>query len=218
MRFLLLVAVLVSACVPRPDPMAQQAPEPIVGTVERVDLTPMAVDGDAEVTLRTSDGERVEIRVPARQNLCEATGLGMIGSLRAGDRLEVVGAMRGEEIVPCESATHRLRRPDYSGGTFEGAFVAGFETSGFRPCEQPEANWWVVPTEDLMAQYRGLPDQSTGRGLGPFARIVVAGELSEPGDRGPFGGWGRELIVTDVVTVEYLAPGDGEWPTIPCAK
>lgn len=217
MRPLALLALLMSACSPRPATPTDSA-SLVRGTVERVDLSPMAYDGDAELTIQTEAGESVEVRVPARMNLCEASGLGTVGTLAVGDSVEVRGAMDGGIIRPCTSEDHVVRRPGFTSGTFEGAYALGFETSGLRPCEQPDANWWVRGTDDLRIQYDALAEAPGGRGLGPFARIVVEGELSPEGSYGHLGGWDRLLIVTRVVSVEEIGPSDGEWPTLACSR
>ena len=102
----LLVLAAASACSAPPE-----ASGAVIGTVQRVDLEPMAYDGDAVIVLRTDSGETVEVRVAARMNLCEAEGLAVVGELRPGDRVEVVGE-RGEDgaVRPCMSAQHRLVR------------------------------------------------------------------------------------------------------------
>lgn len=222
MRSLLLLALLVSACSPRPSTQHDDDRPPVVtGTIERVDLSPMAYDGDAEITMVTAEGERVEVRIPARTNLCEASGLAALGTLREGDDIEVAGAMENGVLRPCSSAEHRIGRAGYTSGTYEGSFAVGFETSGMKPCGAAEANWWVVQTDDLSTRYQTiLRDQGLrppARGMGPFVRIVVEGELSETGNHGPLETWDRELVVSRVLEMEYLAPGDGEWPVVDCS-
>lgn len=210
------VLLLASACGPRPDPAAQ-GPAPIAGTVERVDLSPMAYDGDAELTLRTDQGERVEVRVPARMGLCEAAGLNVVGRLEIGDRVEVVGEWsENGTIRPCTSPEHRLVRPGFAEGTYEGVYVSGFETSSFTPCGETDVHWWVHPSDDLVARYNAIRGEQAGRGLGPHVRLVLEGDLSPEGEYGHLGASPRALTVTRVMAMEYLAPGDGEWPTIAC--
>ncbi|MEM6326565.1 MAG: hypothetical protein AAF791_05550 [Bacteroidota bacterium] len=222
MRFLLLAFVVLAACGPRPDATEADTPTPVMGTVTAVDRAPMAADGDALVTVETEAGETVEVRIPARMALCEAD-LGSFGTLRAGDRVEVVGATEADGAIrPCTEPTHRLARPGYTTGTFEGAYVAGFETSGFRPCGQPDADWWVRTTEDMNLRYRNVMqnrEMVPGRGLGAFVRVTVEGELSPEGAYGSLGGWDREVIVHRVIgEMEFLAPGDSEWPTPECSE
>ena len=70
-------------------------------------------------------------------------------------------------------------------------------------------------TDDLSVRYQDIANEqgvTPGRGLGPFVRLVVEGERSAEGEHGHLGGYDRELVVTRVISMEYLAPGDGEWP------
>ena len=221
MRLFVLAALLAGACSPRPSAPAEgDRPSAVTGTVQRVDLSPMAYDGDAEITLLTEAGETVEVRVPARMNLCEASGLGNIGTLREGDEIEVVGAMESGVLRPCSGSDHRISRAGYTMGTYMGTFASGFETSGMKGCDDGEANWWIVQTDDLSQRYQTIMRDKgirlQGRGLGPFVRLRVEGELSPVGTHGPLETWDRELVVTRVLEMEYLAPGDGEWPVIAC--
>lgn len=218
MRPLLVLALLASACGLRPDPAAQAGPDPLTGTIEAVDLSPMAYDGDAEISLRTDGGEIVEVRVPARMNLCEATGLDLLNVLDVGMTLEVVGERENGVVRPCQSAEHRLSLPGFALDAFEGVYVSGFETSNFTPCGETDVYWWLTPNDDLLAQYNGLQDEPRGRGLGPFVRVRVEGLLSPEGEYGHLGASPRELKVTRVLSLEYLADGDGDWPTVECSE
>ena len=226
MRLLLLLALLASGCTPRPDASGGSADasgeDAVVGTVTSVDLSPMAYDGDAIIEMVTDSGDTLDVHIAARMNLCEATGLSTVGSLQSGDRIEVVGE-RGEDgtLRPCSSAEHRLMREGFSTGTYEGAYASGFETSGFKPCDAYDEDWWVRGTDDLSIRYQTIADEeggTPGRGLGPFVRLVVEGERSERGEHGHLGGYDRELVVTRVISMEYLAAGDGVWPEIACSE
>lgn len=82
----------------------------LVGTVVSVDRSPMAYDGDA-VLLVDVDGESVEIRVPARINLCPARERIALGEVQVGDRVEVRGTRDSDGAIrPCEEPNHLLRR------------------------------------------------------------------------------------------------------------
>ena len=83
------------------------------GTVVSVNLEPMAYDGDGVITIETEEGATARVFVAARMNLCAAEGLGLVGDLATGDRVEVQGrVMGGTNIRPCEGDEHYLRRAD----------------------------------------------------------------------------------------------------------
>jgi hypothetical protein len=113
MRALLLLALLTPACAD-PDPAlpASAGADLVTGTVVSADASPWAYDGDAVVVLDV-EGERVEVRVSARYNLCEAPGVSIAGDLRPGDRVAVRGERLDDgSLRPCADARHVLRRVD----------------------------------------------------------------------------------------------------------
>lgn len=220
MRSLLAFALLVSSCTSRPEPY-EASGGGIVGTISSVDLSPMAYDGDAVIQMETDTGELLRVLIAARMNLCAATGLDLVGQLEEGDRITVSGDREGDAIRPCTDSSHRLARLEMTRGRYEGAYAYGFETSGFKSCEAHEEDWWVRPTDALTTQYRELMDArglTPGRGLGPFVRLVVEGDVSQRGSHGHLGGWDRELVVTRVIEMEYFASGEETWPTIDCSE
>ncbi len=83
----------------------------IAGTVSAIDLTPMAADGPARITIRTENGEEKIVEVPARINLCPAMpNIVDVGVLEVGDAAEVTGDVGAEGVVvPCESMEHYFR-------------------------------------------------------------------------------------------------------------
>ena len=88
----------------------EEAGSLLTGTVTSVDRSPMAYDGDAVVVLDV-DGEPVQVRIPARINLCPARDRIELGDVQVGDRVEVLGA-RGEDnaVRACAEPNHLLRR------------------------------------------------------------------------------------------------------------
>lgn len=86
--------------------------EPVKGTIMSVDLSGIALDGPAVVTISLVDGSHQEIHVPsfglmlcpARENIAD------VYALQAGDEVEVRGE-RNEDgaIVPCSDEEHFLR-------------------------------------------------------------------------------------------------------------
>jgi hypothetical protein len=82
------------------------------GKVITVDMTQVAVDGPAVVTLRTSAGNDVKINVPSFGILLCKAHASILGAstLKVGDAVEVRGTV-GEDgtIVPCQSEDHYLR-------------------------------------------------------------------------------------------------------------
>lgn len=109
MRYLLLLALL-AACASGdttgdPDGL-------LIGTVTSVDLSPMAYDGDAVLVIDV-DGSPVEVRVPARINLCPAQDRIELAELSVGDRVEVRGSREADGAVrPCSEADHLLRKAE----------------------------------------------------------------------------------------------------------
>lgn len=106
-----LLLALVAGCAPSPSASPGTSTEVTVrGTVVSVDLAPMAYDGNAVLLVATDDGE-ARVEIPARTNLCTATGLSLVSGLRPGDAVVVVGARtESGAIVPCTSAGHSLQR------------------------------------------------------------------------------------------------------------
>jgi len=78
------------------------------GTVASIDTQPWTYDGNAIVQVDTVDYGRVEVQLPARWNLCQATPVD-VDALAIGMQVEVVGAAAGERAVAvCEDPSHRL--------------------------------------------------------------------------------------------------------------
>lgn len=78
------------------------------GSVASIDTQPWAYDGNATVQVDTSDRGRIDVQLPARWNLCQATPVD-VEALEVGMQVEVVGAPAVEgEVVVCEHPSHRL--------------------------------------------------------------------------------------------------------------
>ncbi len=109
MRTLLFLALLASGCTSRTTPEASGGA--VSGTITSVDLSPFAYDGDGQIVMETASGETVRVLIAARTNLCAAEGLSVVGALKAGDRVEVVGERAADgSIRPCLEASHRVTR------------------------------------------------------------------------------------------------------------
>ena len=106
-----LLLALVAGCAPSPSPASGTPTDVTVrGTVLSVDLNPWAYDGNAVLLVGTDRGE-ARVEVPARTNLCAATGLGLVSDLQPGDAVVIVGEqVEGGATVPCTSASHALQR------------------------------------------------------------------------------------------------------------
>src|SRR5690606_35293032 len=78
------------------------------GTVASIDTQPWTYDGNAIVQVDTADRGRIEVHLPARWNLCQASPVD-VEELAIGMQVEVVGAAAGEgAVVVCGHPSHRL--------------------------------------------------------------------------------------------------------------
>lgn len=105
--------IALSACATTPTGGAlvvgQQAT--LEGDVASVDTNPWAYDGNAVVTVSTTDAGTVSVQLPARWNLCKAPPLGDVQAFKPGDRVQVVGTVTAPgELVVCAQPEHRLRK------------------------------------------------------------------------------------------------------------
>ena len=81
------------------------------GRVQTVDTAPWAYDGNARLVVDTTTHGDLAVELPARWNLCKATGIGDAGSYTVGDRVRVVGTVTAPGTVTvCERASHRIAR------------------------------------------------------------------------------------------------------------
>lgn len=114
-RVLAGVAVLaaLSACATRPadgSAWAVGAEVTVEGRVVSVDRSPWAWDGDGLLVLATERHGEVVVHVPARTNLCRASGLDVFTTVAPGARIEATGeATTASDLTVCASPSHRLR-------------------------------------------------------------------------------------------------------------
>lgn len=99
--------IIIGWLVLRPDSV-----EAVSGSVVSVDLSSIAFDGPAIITIEADDGSRQEIHVPSfGLALCAAKdNIADVYTMKAGDKIEVNGT-RDEDgaIVPCAEDDHYLR-------------------------------------------------------------------------------------------------------------
>ena len=104
---------LLSACASTPTTgslvVGQQAT--VEGEVVRVDTAPWAYDGNAVVTVATAANGTLNVRLPARWNLCKAPPPENVQALQPHDRVQVVGTVTAPgELVVCELPEHHLHK------------------------------------------------------------------------------------------------------------
>lgn len=81
------------------------------GRVASADMTPWTYDGNAIVVVDSAPHGSVKVQLPARWNLCRATGIDTASTLKPGDRVRVVGtATDPDTLTVCDGATHRIQR------------------------------------------------------------------------------------------------------------
>lgn len=113
---LLALAVTLAACLggnreTSGEPLTVGEDVRLEGQVIEVDATPMVVDGDGEITLRTERHGRVLVRIPAGERLCRAQGLGVFMSIASGDSVRAVGRVtRPRELTVCAAESHLLEK------------------------------------------------------------------------------------------------------------
>lgn len=108
----LLAALAIAGCATPPTaaPADADADVTVEGRITALDTSPWAYDGSAVMRVATAS-TTVEVALPARWNLCRASGIGEAGDLRVGERVRVVGRRNAEGVVtPCEHATHQVER------------------------------------------------------------------------------------------------------------
>lgn len=112
LKTILILAVVALAAVGLWWLINAKAHEPVKGTVVSVDLSGIALDGPAVVTIVTAEDTQEAINVPSfGLMLCAAKdNIADVYALKAGDEVEVNGE-RGEDgsIVPCTDEDHFLR-------------------------------------------------------------------------------------------------------------
>ncbi len=208
----LVLSLLLASCSGSTESAGPTADGDVVdGEVVAVDLSPMAYDGSATLDLRTPTGVAVRAEVPARTNLCQAQGLGVLGEIRVGDRVSVRGERSASGVVtPCTDAAHYLRVVEMSSPSsvaVRGVVELGFERSAFYPCDRPGVEWWIVPDPDMSDQIVAIREREApegGRGLRLFAEVTVVGDLGDASDLAHLGDYAHRLTVTETREVFYL--------------
>lgn len=114
LRALLLVSAVAATvgCASTPTTGALTAGREVVvtGRVTAIDRAPLAYDGDGLLVLATDAHGAVTVHVPARINLCRASGLDVFTTATAGQRIEAAGTATGAaDLSVCLQPTHHLR-------------------------------------------------------------------------------------------------------------
>lgn len=107
------LATLLAGCASGPgmDAGAVGAEAAFEGELLAVDTAPWAYDGNARLRVRTADRAEWAVELPARWNLCKASGIGDAGGFTAGQRVEVRGTVTAPRTVTvCSGADHRIAR------------------------------------------------------------------------------------------------------------
>ncbi|MEO8365062.1 MAG: hypothetical protein ABI538_02530 [Pseudoxanthomonas sp.] len=113
MAAIMVMAAMLCTCATTPSTttlvVGQQAT--IEGEVVRVDTSPWAYDGNAVVIVSTQSAGNVEVRLPARCNLCKAAPPDDVQALKPRDRVQAIGSVTATNaLVVCEQPQHGLRR------------------------------------------------------------------------------------------------------------
>lgn len=111
---LALATLAATACAtrgPAAAPLASGTEASFEGRLASVDTAPWAYDGNARLVVATAAHGDVAVELPARWNLCKASGIGDAGGFKAGERVLVAGTVTAPGTVTvCEQATHRISR------------------------------------------------------------------------------------------------------------
>lgn len=106
---MLACAVLLSGCATGSGTHADaESQGAIEGVIVSIDTKPWTYDGSAVIQIETRTRGRVDVRLPARWNLCKAPPVD-VDALAVGKRVRAVGAADSEGgLVVCQEAAHRL--------------------------------------------------------------------------------------------------------------
>ena len=111
-----LATAALSACATAPatsTSLVEGQQAAIEGEVVSVDTAPWAYDGNAVITVSTSNAGTVQVQLPARWNLCKAEPFGDVQALKPKDRVHVAGTVTGTgTVVVCEQPQHHLRKAE----------------------------------------------------------------------------------------------------------
>lgn len=87
---------------------AEGAQVSVEGAIASIDTTPWTYDGSAVIRIDTRTQGRVDVRLPARWNLCKAPPVD-VEALAVGMRVRATGAADAQGgLVVCQDAAHRL--------------------------------------------------------------------------------------------------------------
>lgn len=106
---MLVCAALLSSCAAGSGTRADAEPQgSIEGVIVSIDTQPWTYDGSAVIQVETRTRGRVDVRLPARWNLCKAPPV-EVEALAVGKRVRAVGAADPQGgLVVCQEAAHRL--------------------------------------------------------------------------------------------------------------
>jgi anti-sigma factor RsiW len=106
---MLVCAVLLSGCATGAGTHADvESRGAIEGVIVSIDTQPWTYDGSAVIQVETRAGRRVDVRLPARWNLCKAPPVD-VEALAVGKRVRAIGAADSQGgLVVCQEAAHRL--------------------------------------------------------------------------------------------------------------
>ena len=107
----ILLALSACATAPAGDAIVVGQQVTIEGEVVSVDTNPWTYDGNAVVTISSTDAGTVNVQLPARWNLCKAPPPGDVQALNPHDRVQAIGTLTAPgELVVCAQPEHRLRK------------------------------------------------------------------------------------------------------------
>lgn len=104
----LCIGLLTGCATPSGERPAEGSQASIEGAIASIDTTPWTYDGSAVIRIDTRTQGRVDVRLPARWNLCKAPPVD-VEALAVGKRVRAVGAADPQGgLVVCQDAAHRL--------------------------------------------------------------------------------------------------------------
>lgn len=87
----------------------------VTGSVTEIDMSAMAVDGPAKITISSDSKDTQTIRIPARAQQCpQSADVISLDSISVGDRVSVRGSLRSGDIAPCRLPDGFMRKEDSS--------------------------------------------------------------------------------------------------------
>lgn len=94
-----------------PDDQAKPDRITVTGSVTEIDMSAMAVDGPAKITVSSDSKDTQTIRIPARAQQCsQSSGVISLDSISVGDEVSVRGSLRAGDIAPCQLPDGFLRK------------------------------------------------------------------------------------------------------------